>query len=92
MLLNKAELNLAKLASKESSRYALQGICVQPKHSIVTDGHILVAVTHSSYSEANYPVTPGLEHKELAAGEVLISAESAAAAGDSLPRRPYDDK
>jgi hypothetical protein len=87
MLLTKAELNLAKLASKGSSRYALQGICVQPKHTVVTDGHILVAVTHSSAKDTDYPVTTGLEHKELAAGEVLISAESAAAAAKAIPKK-----
>jgi len=51
MLLSKSELNLAKLASKEESRYALQGIAVQPNETVVTNGHYLVTVKHSGMSE-----------------------------------------
>jgi len=91
MLLTKAELNLAKLASKEESRYSLRGIAVQPKETVVTNGHYLVTVQHSGLSEENYPVTAGLEHKKLVDGKVsetvLVSSESALDAAKALNKK-----
>src|SRR5262249_41626771 len=83
-----AELSLAKLASKEETRYTLQAICVQPKHTVVTDGHILVAVTHvTERKDTDYPETSGLEHNPVSAGEVLISSEAALNAAKALPKK-----
>jgi hypothetical protein len=95
MLLNKAELNLAKLASKEESRYALQGIAVQPKHTVVTNGygHYLVAVTHCplANAEETFPATSGLEHKKLEEGKVsetvLLSTSAALGASKALLKK-----
>lgn len=91
MLLTKAELNLAKLASKEESRYALQGIAVQPTETVVTNGHYLVTVKHIGLSEENYPLTAGLEHKKLQNGPVsetvLVSTEAALGAVKALAKK-----
>ena len=93
MLLNKSELELAKLAPTEESRYALQAICVQPESSTITNGHYLVSMKHSELanSEENFPVTPRLEHKKLQDGpareHVLVSKDAAIAAAKALGKK-----
>lgn len=51
-MLNKHNLTIAKLASAEDARYTTSGILVEPKQTIVTDGHLLFAI-----STMNIPVT-----------------------------------
>ena len=92
MLLTKAELNLAKLAEERASRYCINGIAVQPDHTVVTNGHYLVAVTHSTLSDKNYPETEGLVPKELENGPavketVLLNAKAAIDAAKALPKK-----
>lgn len=45
LLLNKHNLNIAKIASREESRYTLKAIQVTDRETVVTDGHRLVRVT-----------------------------------------------
>lgn len=92
MLLTKAELNLAQLADDVTTRYTLAGIAIEPKSTVVTNGHYLVTVEHGELSEENFPATPGLEHKKLENGaavseRVMVSRESALAASKALPRK-----
>ncbi len=44
MLLNKANLNLANITSKEASRYQLNGILVEENCTVATDGHRLMVI------------------------------------------------
>lgn len=44
-MLNSNNFAIAKLASKESGRFSLNGILVEPNLTVVTDGHCLVSVT-----------------------------------------------
>lgn len=44
MLLNKANFLLANAASKENSRYVINGIQIEPDCTVATDGHRLVAI------------------------------------------------
>ena len=55
MLLNKHNLSIAELASKEESRYILQAIHVSAKRTAVTDGSIAVMVTLPEVDEKNFP-------------------------------------
>lgn len=93
MLLSKATLGLAKLASKEASRYTLGGICIEAKQAIVTDGHTLVVLSHGTeqHKDAGFPETPGLEHKVLSDGpmteQVMVSRDAALAALKALPKK-----
>jgi len=88
MFLNKARLALAKLAPKDHSRYSIQGICVNQKHTVVTDGHIIVMVEHPSspVQDKDFPQTPGLETYPVT-GNVLVSTEAALAALKALPKK-----
>jgi len=87
MLLNKAELNLAKLASTDESRFALQGIAVQPSSTVVTNGHYLVSIGHiEGFAEENFPETPGLTHAKLQ-GTALVSRDAAIGAAKALPKK-----
>ena len=92
MLLNRSILNLAKLASKEASRYTLQAIAVEKDQAVVTDGHILVTVGNTSpAADDSFPQVAGLEHKTFSEGpmieNVLVSRETALAALKALPKK-----
>lgn len=89
MLLNKTSLALANLAEKEESRYTLNGIAVEKECTVVTNGHYLVTVDHvSDRKDSDFPATPGLETKAIAANEtVLIARETAIAASKALPKK-----
>lgn len=94
MLLNRATLGLAKLASKEETRYSLQGIAIEMECATVTNGHYLVTVSHPQYAaehiEDSYPETPGLVHREIKEGEtVLVHSSAAAAAMKALPKKTH---
>lgn len=90
MLLNRSTLKLASLTSKEASRYTLQGIYIEDKQATVTDGHILVTVTHSNtaHTEDHFPATDGLEHAKVTGdAAVLVHRDAALAALKLLPKR-----
>jgi hypothetical protein len=59
MLLNKHNLNIAKLASKEASRFTLSGIRITPTETVVTDGHCLMKVSTVAISSEEFPVCQG---------------------------------
>lgn len=54
-MLNKNNLNIAKLASKEDSKYTLAGILVTPQNTVVTDGVVLFVVANSALDVAEFP-------------------------------------
>ena len=59
-MLNKHNLTIASFASKEASRYTLQGILVTPDATVATNGHYLVWVSNSLERKAeDYPQIPG---------------------------------
>ena len=61
MLLNKYNFELAKLASKDSSRYSLNGIHVTPNETMETDGHQLVRITAVDLAVSQFPAVDGIE-------------------------------
>lgn len=91
MLLNKVGLNLAALASKEVSRYTLNGLAVRPKDVAVTNGHYAITVSHQAMPETSFPETAGLEHKHLVNGlvneTVMLTREAALGAAKAIPKR-----
>lgn len=92
MLLNRAVLSLAKLASKDASRYTLQGFAVEKDRAIVTDGTILVGVMNEHpVADENFPAVAGLEHKTFADGPmietVLVHRDAALAALKAIPKK-----
>ena len=89
MLITKAELELAKLAAKDESRYgkALQCVAVDKEQSVVTTGHYLIAVKHGTFSEQDYPVTEGLEHAAPNGKPILIHRDTALNAAKALPKK-----
>jgi len=60
MFLNRHNLDIAKLASKEESRYVLGAILANETDTIVTDGHCLVIVSKPPVPESA-PVVEGFE-------------------------------
>src|SRR5215469_8657246 len=58
-MLNRHNLNIAKLAAKEKSRISLQNIYVTPEATIETDGHQLISVTRPPVDKEQFPVKDG---------------------------------
>ena len=58
-MLNRHNLNIAKLASKEESRFTLSAIRVTPVETVVTDGRVLVRVSNPTMPVEQFPALPG---------------------------------
>ena len=54
-LLTKANLELAKLASTEASRFIPNAIHITPTETVVTDGHILATLATSALTSESFP-------------------------------------
>lgn len=54
-MLNRNNLAIAKAAPKDEGKYVLQGILIEPRQSIVTDGHMMIIVAHTAHSAADFP-------------------------------------
>lgn len=76
-MLNKHNLNVAQFASKEESRYSLQGILVTPEATVATNGDYLVWVSKDSVSSGNFPVVPGFGQAEDKFEPFLLDAKTA---------------
>ena len=89
MLLNRAALELAKLASKEESRYTLQGISIEKDCAIATDGHILVHLANPSagMADSDFPVIEGQTARAMNGTNVLVHRDAAIAALKAIPRK-----
>ena len=62
MLLNKHNLNLAKLTAKEESRYTINGVLISPTETIVADGHLATILNVPDLEiEGADPVFPFIE-------------------------------
>jgi len=60
-MLNRNNLNIAKLASKADSKYTLAGILVTPTHTVVTDGHTLMAISNPAFLPEEFPKVGDLQ-------------------------------
>ena len=87
MLLNKHNLSIAALASKDESRYTLQAIHVNQDRTAVTDGHIAVMVTLPK--DEGFPCVPGFTATNGSAEPFIMDAASALAVCKSIPRRTH---
>lgn len=85
-LLNRKSLRLAELAPKEESRYTLRALSVTDKETVVTDGHLLVRVTHPKVDAGHFPTIPG-----FAAGKaferVLLPVDAAKDIAKAIPTK-----
>ena len=85
-MLNRNNFAIACLASKEESRYALNGILVEPGCTTVTDGHILLFATGDNTELADFPVIDGFEPTQDFQPFVLES-KTALEVGKAIPKR-----
>lgn len=87
-MLNKHNLNVAKAASPEESRFTLNAIRVTPKETIATDGHILVrCTTPKGVNAVDFPEVPG---QPAATDEFVpfnLPAKAALEAVKALPKK-----
>ena len=84
-MLNKHNLNIAKLAAKDESRYMVTGVRVSPEHTICTDGHQLTRVTTPKMGVDDFPAAEGF----TAAAKwepFILDAKAALAIAKAIPK------
>lgn len=87
-MLNKHNLSIASFASKEASRYTLQGILVTPDATVVTNGHYLVWVSNSpEHKAADYPQVPGFAGASDTFTPFILSRDEALAIAKVTPSK-----
>lgn len=87
-MLNKHNLSIAAFASKEASRYTLQGILVTPEATVATDGHRLVWVSGEPERESkDYPQVPGFAGASDSFKPFVLSRDAALAIAKVTPSK-----
>ena len=86
-LLTKHNLSVATLASKSESRFTLQGIYVTPQETVVTDGHLLVAVGTSALKADQFPTRQGTPAATDDWKPFILDAADAKRALVALPKK-----
>lgn len=88
MLLNKHNLNIAALCSKEESRFTLNSILVTPQATVETDGHQLVKVTLPPDMKAEaFPIREGQPPAVDTWKPFLLPASEALNIAKALPKK-----
>lgn len=85
-MLNKSNLQIADLASKEESRFSINGILVTPEETVATNGHILARVTMPKV-DGDFPDFPGCTRAEQFEPFVL-DRKTAKEIARAIPIRP----
>lgn len=85
-MLNRHNLELAKLAPKDTSRYTFNGIHVSPERTIVTDGHYLVTVALQDSKSEDFPATEGIEPTD-SFPPFILPTDAALDVAKSIPKR-----
>jgi hypothetical protein len=58
MLVEKRVLGLAEFASKDTTRFVLNGVCLKPGFAEATDGHVLARVPLGEDATEDFPALP----------------------------------
>jgi hypothetical protein len=85
-MLNKHNLNIARLAAKDESRYTLQGILVSPEHTTCTDGHQLTRVTTPKMDPQAYPEVEGGSPATKTWEPFILPRDAALAISKAIPK------
>lgn len=88
MLLNRHNLNIAALCSKDPSRFALNAIYITPQATVETDGHQLVSVTlPPGLTAESFPAPPNTPSAVDDWKPFLLPASEALAIAKALPKK-----
>ena len=85
VLLDRMALEAAKLAQPEEAHRGIHNVRVSATDTQVTDGHKLLIIPHVGMDPAEFPVTPGVEHKRDEVSD--IPGERLTAIAKTLPKR-----
>lgn len=86
-MLNKYNLAIAALCSKEEARFTHRGIWVTPKETVETDGHQLMRVTMPEADPDSFPEVPGAGKATRVFEPFLLDAGDAIALQRALPKK-----
>ena len=88
MLLNRANLAVVEAATKQESRYALNGILCDVDGTTATDGYMLCHVSPPPGSvAANFPTWPGAERPTEPIRRFVLPSDSAREIAKALPKK-----
>ena len=92
-MLNKHNLNIARLATASESRYSLNGILVEPGRTAVTDGRLLMIVdTVPDMLSQDYPQTAGITATDTFK-PFILDRKSSLDIAKAIPKpKKYNDK
>ena len=85
-MLNRHNLNIARLAAKDESRYMVTGVRVSPSETIATDGRQLTRVTTPKFKADDFPVKDGFK-PTTTFEPFILPAQSALAIAKALPKK-----
>ena len=89
-MLNKHNLNIAKLTPKDESRYSLTSILVSPDETVCTDGFQVTKVSTPKVAIENFPAKDGFKPTRKFE-PFLLSAEAALRGGSSRASFQFGD-
>jgi len=84
-MLNRHNLTIASLASKEASRYALGSILIAPERTVVTDGRLLATVSTPTLPAESVPTIDGFAPTNTFR-PFQLPAEDAMAIAKAIPK------
>ena len=89
-VLNRNNLNIAALASSESSRYAISGILITPTETVASDGHALIRVTVPTVPEETLPGLKAFNGAATSAtwAPFIMAANQALEIAKAIPKKP----
>lgn len=88
-MLNRNNLDIAKLAATEDSRFMITGILVKPEETVVTDGHVMVKVTTPDTTAESFPQMANVEPATDDFKPFILSRRAALEISKALPKSRY---
>lgn len=89
VFLNRHNLALVELASKDACRFALCGVYVEAGRTIATDGHCLGIVDTPKVEAIEFPDAGDVETPTAALKPAIIPTDGCKAIAKALPRRSH---
>lgn len=86
MLINKRNLVIATLASRDETRPALNYVRVTKEYTEATDGQVFARVSNSKIEDDDFPVVKGFKYNEL--DKCLVPANRAIELVKMIPKSP----
>lgn len=85
-MLNRNNFEVEKYASRETSKYSLHAILVQPDATVATDGHTLIWMSVPEFEPGNFPSIDGFGEATNKYHTFMLNGDTARKIAESLSR------